>query len=159
MQRIIKFRAKALFDDNLYSIKKGEFVYGLFYEECIGGEDYNPFEYVHYMKISYGDHFTETPIDEKTIGQFTGLLDKNGKEIYEGDVLNTKRHKETNNWASPMVFKDEYAFPVSFKNGKFCNDLTNEDLLEKIYSIVTHKIEWEVIGNIYENKELLKEIK
>lgn len=142
--RTILFRAKALFDDNSYNIKKGKFVYGLFYEECIGGEDCNPFEYVHYMKISYGDHFTETPIDEKTISQFTGLEDKNGKRIFEGDIV-----KETNVDEEDNIFEvvwDE--FHLGFKA------CTENDMWDMWEDDEVHT--YEVIGNIYENSNLLK---
>ena len=70
--------------------------------------------------------------------QFTGLKDKNGKEIFEGDIL--KGRKGLN----PIVeYSEERGmFIVNFQVG-YVN--FNDELGE----------EWEVIGNIYENPELL----
>jgi uncharacterized phage protein (TIGR01671 family) len=78
--------------------------------------------------------------------QFTGLKDKNGKEIYEGDILRTITYDKT--------------YEVSFYIGSFV-------LIDKDPGFTTIKkspigcyqtdIILEVIGNIYENPELLKE--
>lgn len=72
--------------------------------------------------------------------QFTGLKDKNGKEIYEKDIL-----KES----APRGYKDF----VSFSNGSFGMD-------NIITSLSQHTIDglgFEIIGNLYENPELLEE--
>lgn len=68
-----------------------------------------------------------------TIGQFTGLQDKNGKEIYEGDVV-----EESGRWMNEQTIKWE----VIFANSSFNVSGMSPDNLE-------------VIGNIYENPELL----
>ena len=72
-------------------------------------------------------------IDFNTLGQFTGLYDKNKVPIYEGDILNF----DDENWI------------VSFEDGKFIGtfDNTSYDIFE-----ISH---YEVIGNIYGNPDLL----
>ena len=64
--------------------------------------------------------------------QFTGLLDKNGKEIYEGDIVK-----------ATMVGGFFADLEVTFENGEF------------VPKYVDGYSELEVIGNIYENPELL----
>jgi uncharacterized phage protein (TIGR01671 family) len=76
--------------------------------------------------------------------QFTGLLDKNGKEIYEGDILERKQGKKPD----VQTFKNEVffthgGFAIRFKTGSaYLSQLT--------FGI------GEVIGNVWENPELLK---
>jgi len=100
---------------------------------------------------------------EAVLMQFTGLLDKNGKEIYEGDIVNFANRdffepEWTDKFKGNAVIKwvqegCEYWVEFDGMNGKWLilrGDTWNEDL-EEIES--GHL---EVIGNIYENPELLK---
>lgn len=73
--------------------------------------------------------------------QFTGLKDKNGKEIFEGDILNQKTGRDYS----------EIRF-VEFRDGAFRFKEQNTPHQGFIYS----NPGTEVIGNIYENKELLE---
>ena len=76
--------------------------------------------------------------------QFTGLLDKNGKEIYEGDIC--KMGWEGHEIIAPMIWNSEKA--------QFGLDATVDfESPEHIKDVPTRP---EVIGNIYENPELLK---
>ena len=75
--------------------------------------------------------------------QFTGLKDKNGKEIYEGDIWLMNGIK-----SQPMI--------VCFDNGKFISKSTWGEYLKRDDGYTYWDfIDGEVIGNIYENPELL----
>lgn len=79
---------------------------------------------------------------EDTVGQYTGLHDKNGKEIYEGDIVKIK-------------YRDEDIGKVIYEHNGFSIDVTNMNKNYGRVSFVNNFIE--VIGNIYDNPELLGE--
>jgi uncharacterized phage protein (TIGR01671 family) len=86
-------------------------------------------------------HYTEKGY---TLMQFTGLRDKNGKEIYEGDVVTVTNWLNGEPWEGHI-----HNCEIEFKGGKF--DLKDHWMHESLESSdVT------VIGNIYENPELVK---
>lgn len=100
--------------------------------------------------IAIGGFYNVVP---ETVGQFTGLIDKNGKEIYEGDVLKTTyQYQDTFKEYIAVVEHDELnpCFVMVYKfqgNGHTCHE----------YDFVCVGLRKnEVIGNIHDNPELLK---
>ena len=93
--------------------------------------------------------------DSVEIMQYTGLRDENGKGIYEGDIIEFSYDMFVGNFdtfvAKGKVVFEEGAFYVEV----FENERTTDDEAYLLYSINLDTIE--VIGNIYENMELLNE--
>lgn len=91
------------------------------------------------------DGYAETD-DKLEIMQFTGLLDKNGKEIYEGDITNSLYRGDGCKGLYEVVW-DKTAFRVKRRGNhqQIGVSITMADLTR-----------CEVIGNIYEDKELLE---
>lgn len=91
--------------------------------------------------------WTMGSLGSPNIMQYTGLKDKNGKEIYEGDIVKTHIGKDKR-----IKFLDTIEI-VEFKNGAFIvSGFTIKEQWNELYK-ETNRIE--VIGNIYENPELL----
>lgn len=84
--------------------------------------------------------------DDYTLEQFTGLHDKNGKEIYEGDIVEFKTLKRSKNFG----FENELVHDV-VNYSDYSEWLVGNSLLSRIFNGS------EVIGNVHENPELLEE--
>lgn len=105
--------------------------------------------------------------EEYTLMQYTGLKDKNGKEIYEGDIVlipDTHTEKVDVGVGSVPVAQepDPHFSEVVFENGQFLFSIreTKDTYWKGNYSYLgileESEGEIEVIGNIYENPELLE---
>lgn len=82
-------------------------------------------------------------IRKETLGQYTGLKDKNGEKIFEGDIL---------------LYNEQVKTTVSYKNGAFIRSYENSNIYLLYDSFIMDGClgDYEVIGNIYENPELLE---
>lgn len=137
--RDIKFRGKRL--DN------GGWVYGDFTRRKS--------RYAPQLDTTYGisDEFgTFRAVDQSTVGQFTGLCDKNGREIYEGDIVElTNTYKGMNTKSIVEIDFIDFTFAGKWKDKYSPSGYMYNPLGSYNFPIVTI----EVIGNIYENPELL----
>ena len=96
------------------------------------------------------DNLKGWSIDEKYLMQSTGLIDKNGKEVFENDVI-----RDSDGFEGIVQYDESYgmygiAYLPTLSNGI---DMTFEELKDNFRN------KFEVIGNIWENKEFLEEEK
>jgi len=127
MNREIKFRAWDKNGDGMfYNIQNG-----------ISFEDGSQYDFSSFLEKQNDD------IHDWIVMQYTGLKDKNGKSIYEGDVIKNKEKE-----ISEIVFKEAgYWEKLKLSDGRYIHLRLN-----RVESRVN---EIEVIGNIYENPELI----
>ena len=120
---------------------------------------------------SYRSYEVEDILKDESIMQFTGLSDKNGKEIYEGDIVlyeDTESEYVDVGIGVDMKVAEMGAnsfFPVEFRNGSFGIKVKDSELLPNDwYSMEQFANEtsakemgdgMEIIGNIYQDKDLL----
>ena len=109
---------------------------------------------------TYPFYFTDIQIDPETLCQYTGLTDKNGNKIWENDILRGYQYPyrsdgNDNYFAEVTWFENCPAFGIyTFKNPKsnVCGiSEGNTEFMENWNSE-----DWEVIGNIFDNAELLE---
>ena len=116
---------------------------------CHGTGDYS---------IIYGnlDEERERPTEKwvvytDTVGQFTGLTDKNGKKIFEGDIVRILGDQSSADWRNV-----DYVALIAFIDGGFCAlDGTVEDHGFRRYALARMDFDLEILGNIHDNPELL----
>lgn len=82
----------------------------------------------------------------ETVCQYTGLTDKNGKKIFEGDICKYYNPEDKDGIA---VIREDYAEWTS-------GIIRQKEIMTPIFYLKCSE-EWEVIGNIFDNPELLKE--
>ena len=141
MNREIKFRGKM--------IPENEWIFGTILRipappVCFGKSETDKY-YIQFPDPRYMPDWdmpyrmVQGEVNPDTIGQYTGLHDKNGKEIYEGDIVKSffvDTDKQGNEVYKYQIIKIEYdEILCSYRIDKFMN--------------------LEVIGNIYDNPELL----
>lgn len=125
----------------------GEWVYGYICYYGFTGEENT------YIVPNYASALYSIEVDPETVGQYTGITDDNGKKIFEGDILNV---------INPDDDDYDYITKVYFECNTLCVDVEGQDY---DYTSIGFAVEiWdnecdrvEVIGNIHDNPELLKE--
>ncbi|EAD2481803.1 hypothetical protein OLA35_000511 [Listeria monocytogenes] len=133
--REIEFRGKAIHPNSLEQIV-GSWAYGGIFENKIITRNLD-------MNSHYHGFISEIEIDLKTIGQYTGLKDKNGKKIFEGDIVNCKFFdRMVGDIAGVINFIDCVWAVSDFKNKRLYQLIDVDNI--------------EIIGNIHENLDLLE---
>lgn len=148
MEREIKFRGKSIKDGKWLCGYLGEVKVKILQSTCV--------EKVIFENLSWfnTDNFVyivnDCAVDKETIGQFTGLKDKNGNDIYDGDIVRWTR--------------DNRLYLIKFQSGGFYASV--EEFNKGIYGgfplyalteCEDDEFVCEVIGNIFDNKELLED--
>lgn len=124
--RTIKFRGK--------SIDGKEWLYG----DLVSSADKKRFAILVNSKESYD----ECEVIPETIGQFTGLYDCNKKETYEGDILK---------WSNGRMYVVKFWRGMFYASVEECNDGFLGGF--PLHALAEYR---EIIGNIFDNPELLK---
>lgn len=92
---------------------------------------------------------SQSKVIPETVGQFTGLTDKNGTKIFEGDIIRAKIEGGNH---SGFTWPN---MPVDFQQGSFCLNDRNGYIFSVLGAFAS-SVTFEVIGNIHDNPELLE---
>lgn len=140
MNREILFRGKRADD--------GEWVYGnLFYDPDLEQTQILYFEY----DLTYYGEDRESKggiVDSCTVGQYTGLTDKNGRKIFEGDIV----RRSNRNGQKTISYVVEWCSDCCM----FVLDCIDFDMEFDMDFTVYYGNEFEIIGNIHDNPELVR---
>lgn len=93
--------------------------------------------------------------NDSHVMQYTGLIDKNGKDIYEGDIIKRRFHHNNPPSKRPKQSYIDVNLPVTFSDGSFHTDDYKVRMTEYGTTYGMWYRECEVIGNIYQNPDLL----
>lgn len=143
--REIKFRGMGI---------NGEWYYGnlSIIKQRIKSMDIDPGSYIS-NKAGVPFAYSVRP---ETVGQYTGLKDKNGREIYEGDVV--RNHRRYSNELLKVFWQEEVANYSS--DGVYWTKEVPGFRFKRInkgmMTVFVANVDLEVIGNIYEDPELLE---
>ena len=107
------------------------------YADVLGFEQDRLF--VQFQSGERAQHRLYVPIEDCVLEQYTGLKDKNGKEIYENDIVSVRNKNRKNEYDIGVVEFGKAAFRCPFLLGKYRSGQV------------------EVIGNVHENADLLEE--
>ena len=121
----------------------GDWVYGDF----VHGNERKSLRDIIFVYDSETQSFNYYEINQSTLGQYTGLTDKNGKRIFEGDIVKAQDEILGSPFCDGMngkVVYDEAAYFIELK------DHMNSQWLYDECAV------YEVIGNIHDNPELLE---
>lgn len=147
MAREIKFRGK--------SVRSGKWLYGYLAEARgkVLQTRYTEkviFENLEWFNTdNFGFVLNDYAVDPETIGQYTGLKDCDGKEIYEGDFIQSKKYPES----EPLLVEYNYGGFGYMYFGEFYLFGGNPNFTFKPFNTDD---DFEIIGNIHDNPELLK---
>ena len=146
MNREIIFRGKRV--DN------GEWIYGRGLQQCkdeLGNEIVAIFVDVvkseKYIKKEGKYTLYYAPVNPETLGQYTGLKDKDGNKIFEGDILDYTLFDD---------FGEDHQYKGVVKWINDCFICDNSDGFNGLAWAVNQSLELEVIGNVTDNPELMK---
>lgn len=155
MQREIKFRGISNDEHHRCIERKGQFIYG---------------DLITYADGTRGIMDREEEwcfeVIPETVGQYTGLKDKNGKEIYEGDIVTFKHERLVEREHSELIlpldfdaieYTRNYAVEYANTPTHYGLRLRNKKIWFMVHKMTLLMHDAEVIGNIYQNPELLKE--
>lgn len=120
-------------------IDNGEWVIGWYVEACFGAWPLLPA--IVPMNEARGGYRRDIEVDPDTVGQYTGLTDKNGKQIFEGDIV------EYNGDIHKVVFEH--------RNGTAYFGIVISEIETWPFSNSVPSSVMNVIGNIHDNPELL----